>query len=92
MKVLSENAVNVETWKLINSFLGFNERNYKVSLLQSRQLLGNHHRYTTRFNPSLKIDDFAPFNFFSCLYSYIRPHFPHLLKASFEAIYSEKLL
>lgn len=79
-----EEASNVNTWKLLNDLLGFNKNRLKTTIFE-RQIYGNPARSLSRFNPLLKIDDFAPLTFHSSLYFNIRAKFPVLLRETFLA-------
>jgi hypothetical protein len=84
-RTIQENGENPRTYKFINDLLGFS-KNKSKTILQAKQILGSQHPYTSRFNPTLKIEDFAPFNFLSTLYSSLRPRFDLLLRAMFGAL------
>lgn len=79
-----EEPSNVNTWKLLNDLLGFNKNRLKTTIYE-RQIYGNPTRSLSRFNPLLRIDDFAPLTFHSSLYANIRAKFPVLLREAFSA-------
>lgn len=79
-----EEPSNVNTWKLLNDLLGFNKNRLKTSIFE-RQIYGNPARSLSRFNPLLRIDDFAPLTFHASLYANIRAKFPVLLREAFSA-------
>lgn len=84
-----EEPSNVNTWRLLNDLLGFNKNRLKTTIFE-RQIYGNPARSLSRFNPLLKIDDFAPLTFHASLYSNIRAKFPVLLREAFLAASSTK--
>ena len=72
----SQCVPDIILWRMVNDIMGTNDMKYRSSF-NSRQIIGNHHKYTDKM--ALKLEDYVPFNLVLALYTSIRPNYKKVL-------------
>lgn len=72
---------------MVNDLMGTNDMKYR-SCFNTRQIMGNHHKYTDKM--ALMLDEFVPFNLVLSLYTSLRSDYKKVLDNIFTSLLKDE--